>query len=263
MARRIDDGPRPKHAQLSDALSELATRDLGPGTAIPSERELMATYDVSRDTVRKAINGLVADGLLQRIQGKGTFVARPRVESHLHLASFSEDMRRRGLTPSTRLMRVDEERPPADVVRSLRLGARGMAWRIDRVRLADGQPMAIEQGWYPCSLLPDLDTADLTGSLYTLFAHQYGLAIDAAEQTLWGEAAEGATARRLEAPVHTPLLVFRRVSSAAGRPVEHVVSRYRGDRYQVHMSLGAAQGAAKESTRNPRRSTSTRRDRSS
>lgn len=244
MARRIDDGPRPKHAQLSDALSELATRDLGPGTAIPSERELMATYDVSRATVRKAIDGLVASGLLHRIQGKGTFVARPRVESRLHLASFTEDMRRRGLTPSTRLMRVDEERPPAEIARTLRLGARGTAWRIDRVRLADGQPMAIEQGWYPRALLPDLDTEDLTGSLYTLFAERYGLVIDGAEQTLWGEAAEGATARRLEAPVHTPLLVFRRVSSAAGRPVEHVVSRYRGDRYQVHMSLGAASGDA-------------------
>jgi GntR family transcriptional regulator len=243
MARRIDDGPRPKHAQLSDVLAELATRDLGPGASIPSERDLMATYDVSRATVRKAIDSLVVGGLLEKIHGKGTFVARPRIESRLHLASFSEDMRRRGLTPATRLMRVDEERPTADVVRTLRLGARGTAWRIDRVRLADGQPMAVEQGWYPRSLLPDLDTADLTGSLYTLFAERYGLVIDGAEQTLWGESAEGVTARRLEAPAHTPLLVFRRVSSAAGRPVEHVVSRYRGDRYQVHMSLGAATGA--------------------
>ncbi|MBC2932858.1 GntR family transcriptional regulator [Nocardioides sp. zg-1228] len=239
MARRIDDGPRPKHAQLSDVLADLATRELGPDTAIPSERELMATYDVSRATVRRAIESLVAGGLLRRIQGKGTFVAAPRVESHLHLASFSEDMRRRGLVPSTRLMLVDEERPPGDVVGSLQLGERGTAWRIDRVRLADGRPMAIEQGWYPTDLLPGLDTADLTGSLYTLFAERYGLVIDNAEQTVWGESAEGATARRLEAPVHTPLLVFRRVSSAAGRPVEHVVSRYRGDHYQVHMSLRA------------------------
>ena len=262
MARSIDDGPRPKHVQLSDVLAEVATRDLGPGAAIPSERDLMATYDVSRATVRKAIDSLVAGGLLHRIHGKGTFVARPRVESHLHLASFSDDMRRRGLVPSTRMMRVDEERPPAEVAKALRLWPDGTAWRIDRVRLADGQPMAIEQGWYPRSLLPDLDTEDLTGSLYTLFASRYGLVIDAAEQTLWGEAAEGATARRLDAPVHTPLLVFRRVSSAAGRPVEYVVSRYRGDRYQVHMSLGATPGAVKESTANPRSRTSTRRDRS-
>jgi len=255
MARSIDDGPRPKHVQLSDVLAEVATRDLGPGAAIPSERDLMATYDVSRATVRKAIDSLVAGGLLHRIHGKGTFVARPRVESHLHLASFSDDMRRRGLVPSTRMMRVDEERPPAEVAKALRLRPDGTAWRIDRVRLADGQPMAIEQGWYPRALLPDLDTEDLTGSLYTLFASRYGLVIDAAEQTLWGEAAEGATARRLDAPVHTPLLVFRRVSSAAGRPVEYVVSRYRGDRYQVHMSLGATPGAAGKTR-------TTRRDRS-
>ena len=108
MTRRIDDGPRPKHAQLSDVLAELALRELGPDVAIPSERELMTTYDVSRATVRKAIDSLVAGGLLTRIQGKGTFVARPRVESRLHLASFSQDMRRRGLAPSTRLLRSEE-----------------------------------------------------------------------------------------------------------------------------------------------------------
>ena len=248
MVRRIDDGPRPKHAQLSDALADLATRELGPDTAIPSERELMATYDVSRATVRKAIDSLVAGGLLHRIPGKGTFVAAPRVESRLHLASFSQEMRRRGLTPSTRLMLVDEERPPGEVVRSLRLGD-GTAWRIDRVRLADGRPMAIEQGWYPTSVFPGLDTADLTGSLYTLFAERHGIVVDSAEQTVWGESAEGATARRLEAPVHTPLLVFRRISSAGGRPVEHVVSRYRGDHYQVHMSLaGDPRAAGNDST---------------
>jgi GntR family transcriptional regulator len=242
MARLISDGPRPKHAQLSDALAELATRELGPGAAIPSERELMTAYDVSRATVRKAIDSLVAEGLLQRIPAKGTFVASPRVESRLHLASFSQDMRRRGLTPSTRLLRVDEERPPSDVAAALRLGASGLAWRIDRVRLADGEPMALENGWYPQRLLPGLDARDLTGSLYQLFADAYGLVIDAAEQTLWGESAEGATARRLEAPVHTPLLVFRRRSSAGGRPLEFVVSRYRGDRYQVHMSLHGPTG---------------------
>ena len=87
--RTIDHGPRPKHAQLSDVLADLAVRELGPDAAIPSERELMSTYDVSRATVRRAIESLVADGLLQRIQGKGTFVARPRVESRLHLTSFS------------------------------------------------------------------------------------------------------------------------------------------------------------------------------
>jgi GntR family transcriptional regulator len=236
--RVINEGPRPKHAQLSDVLADLATRELGPDAAIPSERELMAAYDVSRATVRKAIESLIADGLLHRIHGKGTFVATPRLESRLHLASFSQDMRRRGLTPSTRLLRIELDEPPADVAEALGLGTDRAAWRLDRVRLADGQPIALENGWYPRTLLPDLDRHDLSGSLYELFAGVYGHTIDSAEQTLWGETADASTARHLDAPVNTPLLVFRRVSCAADRPLEYVVSRYRGDRYQIHMSLG-------------------------
>lgn len=234
----ITDGPRPKHAQLSDVLADLAARELGPDAAIPSERELMTTYDVSRATVRKAIESLIADGLLTRIHGKGTFVATPRLESRLHLASFSQDMRRRGLTPSTRLLSVELDEPPAEVAKALDLSADGAAWRLDRVRLANDEPIALENGWYPQRLFPGLDHHDLGGSLYELFTEVYDLTIENAEQTLWGETADTATARRLDAPVNTPLLVFRRVSYAAGRPLEYVVSRYRGDRYQLHMSLG-------------------------
>src|SRR5262245_60086653 len=190
----------------------MARTELAPDTAIPSERELMATYDVSRATVRKAIDGLVTDGLLQRVHGRGTFVARPRLESRLHLASFSQDMRRRGLTPSTRLLAVELDRPPAEVAEALELDDEALAWRLDRVRLADEQPIAIENGWYPRALLPGLDRHELGGSLYELFADVFDLTIDSAEQTLWGEAADDVVANRLDAPVHTPLLVFRRVS---------------------------------------------------
>jgi len=239
-ARVVLAGPRPKHAQLRDALAELATTELAPDAAIPSERELMATYAVSRDTVRKAINALVGDGLLVKVHGRGTFVARPRLETRLHLASFSQDMRRRGFTPSTRLLAIERTQPPAEVAAALGLDADALAWRLDRVRLADGEPIALENGWHPAALLPGLDRHDLGGSLYELLAVEYGLVIDAAEQTLWGESAGEAVAARLDAPLHTPLLVFRRVSRAGPVPVEHVVSRYRGDRYEVHMSLGRA-----------------------
>jgi GntR family transcriptional regulator len=233
----LSEGPLPKHAQLSAILVELASRELGPGAMIPSERELMERYDVSRSTVRKAIETLISDGVLQRAHGKGTFVSTPRLESRLHLASFSQDMRRRGLTPSTRLLAVDSGVPPPDVSRSLGLTPRGRAWRIERVRLADGVPIALERGWYAQRPLPDLDRQDLTGSLYELFTSRYGLGIDHAEQTLWAEAADDELGRLLDAPVHTPLLVFRRESAARDVPLEHVVSHYRGDRYQLHMSL--------------------------
>jgi GntR family transcriptional regulator, N-acetylglucosamine utilization regulator len=253
----ITDGPRPKHVQLTDLLTSLATEQLGAGAMIPSERELMTAYGLSRATVRKSIESLIASGLLERVHGKGTFVARPRLESQLHLASFSQDMRRRGLTPSTRILAVESERPPADVARGLGLRRNALAWRLSRVRLADGQPIALESGWYPRASFPDLDAQDLGGSLYQLFAETYGLVVDSAEQTLWGESADLPTARLLDAPVHTPLLVFRRLSAAAGRPLEYVVSRYRGDRYQIHMSLGG-DGAGQEARHHsPRKSRST------
>ncbi len=226
-------GPRPKHAQLRDRLAELAS-DLGPDAAIPSERELTTTFDVSRATVRRAVEALIADGLLHRVHGKGTFVARPRLESRLHLASFSQDMRRRGLEPSTRLLTIELAAPPRDVATWF---GEDEAWRVDRLRQADGQPIALEHSWYSRALLPGLDSHDLTGSLYALLVEEYDVVIDSAEQTLWGESAQGRDADVLAAPAHTPLLVFRRLSTSLDRPVEHVVSRYRGDRYQIHMSL--------------------------
>jgi GntR family transcriptional regulator len=136
------------------------------------------------------------------------------------------------------LLRIEPAVPPSEVASALGLASDAEAWRLDRVRLADGQPVALENGWYPLAPLPGLDRQDLSGSLYQVFEEAYGLAIDAAEQTLWGETADGATAARLDAPLHTPLLVFRRVSRAGDQRLEYVVSRYRGDRYQIHMSLG-------------------------
>ena len=233
MSREALSGPRPKHAQLRDRLADLAT-ELGPDAGIPSERELMTTYGVSRATVRRAIESLIADGLLERVHGKGTFVARPRLESRLHLASFSQDMRRRGLEPASRLLTIELATPPTDV--AIWFGEERV-WRIDRLRLADGRPIALEHSWYSSALFPGLDEHDLAGSLYLLLVEHYGIGIDSAEQTLWGESAEGKVADLLAAPTHTPLLVFRRSSTSLGRPVEHAVSRYRGDRYQIHMSL--------------------------
>lgn len=235
VGERIVEGPQPKHQQLRELLIGMVV----PGQAIPSERDLMATYGVSRATVRKAIDGLVTDGLLQRTHGLGTFAVRPRLETRLHLASFSQDMRRRGLNPSTRLVSVTLVEPPAEVTAGLGLEPGEKAWRVVRIRLADNEPIAHEDGWYPARLLPGLDRQDIAGgSLYEILGHHYGLWVDHADQTLWGEAADASLAPLLAAPVAAPLLVFRRVSTAGGRLVEYVVSRYRGDRYQVHMELG-------------------------
>lgn len=237
-AHRLVDGPSPKHVQLSRALARMAREELAPGEMIPSERRLMADYGVSRATVRRAVDGLIVDGLLRRVPAKGTYVAPPRLESRLHLASFTQDMRRRGMHPTTTLVSLERREPAAEVAESLGLADDEPVWEMTRVRRADGRPIAVETGWYPVAVFPGLDEQDLAGSLYEVFSTVYGVTIDSAEQTVWGEVADRPTARHLDGGDATPLLVFRRVSRAAGRPVEYTVSRYRGDRYQVHMSLG-------------------------
>lgn len=237
---RILDGPQTKHEQLRDLIAAEAI----PGKMIPSERELMGRYQVSRATVRKAIDSLVAEGLLRRIQGKGTFAVTPRVGSHLHLASFTQDMLRRGFRPSTRVVGVELVEPPGSVARKLLMGPGERAWNLTRVRLADARPLAVEIGWYPDAIFPELGQHELSGSLYELFANTYRRVIDKADQTLWGEAAQGARAHMLDAPVNTPLLVFERISRSGRIPVECVVSYYRGDMYQVHMSLDSSQPAS-------------------
>lgn len=144
----ILDGPRPKHAQLAAILAAKVPQ-WQAHAAIPSERELMTTYGVSRATVREALRSLVEDGLLYRVHGKGTFVAPQRVETQLHLASFTDDMRRRGLLAATILQGVLLTTPPVEARAALGLRDDDQVWRVDRLRLAGGTPMAFERGYYP------------------------------------------------------------------------------------------------------------------
>ena len=164
-------------------------------------------------------------------------MAPPRVQSHLHLASFTQDMRRRGKTPSTRVVRVGPVEPPPDVAAWFGLGPGRPAWWVERVRLAAGEPMAFEAGWYSPTLLPGLDRHDLARSLYELFAQEYGVVVDTAEQTVHAEVADPTLAHHLDVETGDPLLAFERRSRCAGAPLERVTSHYRGDRYELHISL--------------------------
>jgi GntR family transcriptional regulator len=233
----VVDGPVPKHRQLRDILLAMIDSELMPDAPIPSERDLVTRYGVSRATVREAVGRLVSEGRLYRVRGKGTFVAAPRVESQLHLASFTEDMRRRGHKPSTIVLGADESIPPPPARAALGLTTTDRAYRIERLRSADGVPMAHEVSWLPAGPLPGLLEHDLAGSVYSILARDYGRLLDSAAQTVWAEGADPLRARLLRVPPAAPLLVFRRTSYASGRPMEHVTSWYRADRYQVHMKL--------------------------
>ena len=233
----ITDGVVPKHEQLRAILVRRITEDLEPGDVLPGERQLSADHGVSRITVRAAIGQLVNEGLLVRIHGKGTFVAARTARSRLHLASFNTDMRRLGLVPSTVVLTVARGVPPQATVDALGLRPGEEAVRVRRLRLADGSPMSVDDAWYSAALAPGLDACPLTGSIYELLRERFGVPIDRAEQTVAATEADPEHAALLGLTPGRPVLFFDRVAFSGDRPVEHCCSRYRGDRYEIAMSV--------------------------
>src|SRR4029078_11415492 len=133
----------PKYYRLKKHLLDM-TETLPPGTSVPPERTLAAEFDTSRTTVRQALQELVVEGRLERIQGKGTFVAKPKVSQALQLTSYTEDMRAQGLEPPSQLLDIGYLTPDDRLAELLDITAGGRVLRIERLRMANTEPMAIE-----------------------------------------------------------------------------------------------------------------------
>ena len=225
-----------KRAQVRGILEQLIDSELNPGDAIPSERALVVRLGVSRVTVRQAIADLVETGALERVHGKGTYVTGPQVDSRLHLTSFSREMRDRGLLPATVVLSASEEAADDEVSYALRIRPGRPVVRVERLRTADGTPMAYEVGHYPSMLFPGLLQREL-GSLYDVFASEYGVVVTSGEQTVRAESADASQARILGIAKRAPLLVQERVTYAGDRVMELSTSWYRADRYRIHMAI--------------------------
>ncbi|MDA3648335.1 GntR family transcriptional regulator [Saccharopolyspora indica] len=223
----------PKYWGLKQHLLDML-RSLPPGSPIPTERSLAAEFDVSRTTVRQALAELTVEGRLLRVQGKGTFAAKPKVAQRLQLSSYTEDMRAHGRQPTSRLLEVVEE--PADPELAALLDTRPSATvlRLRRLRLADGEPMAIETTHLPLSRFRGLTgRLESGGSLYQVLRENFEVELGHAEETIETALASPEEAELLGSEVGLPMLLLSRHSfDTEGRPVEWVRSIYRGDRYK-------------------------------
>ncbi len=227
-----------KQSQTRDRVVDLID-GLGVGEAIPSERQLCVDLGVSRLTVRAAIDELVREGYLTRRRGSGTFVREPKIAQELTMTSFSEDMRRRGMRPASKTISITTTMAGAYLGRSLHVSPSERIVVVQRLRLADGETMAIETLHVPESLVPELTGADLEhGSFYELLADRYGIAIVGGIQTIEPTVTNEEESEALGVPLHSPAFLFERTTrSASGQIVEFVRSIYRGDRYRLVTEL--------------------------
>ena len=234
------DTDAPLYTQIRNAIQRsIETGQLKPGDLAPSERDLAEQYHVSRMTARHALQNLATEGFIHRYQGKGSFIADPKIEeSLLELVSFSEDMQRRGLVPTTEVVSVIQESPERDIAAALGIDLGNQVTRIERLRFASGQPMALETSCIPSALCPDIENQDLTGSLYSLLEEKYDLKLARAKQTLEGLPAGQREADLLAIRAGDVLLRLKRTSyDTQGLAVEYVHALYRADKYIFFANL--------------------------
>lgn len=227
-----------KRQQLTDHLLRLIDDDLAPHDRLPTERELAETFEVSRLTVRRALDQLEADGRVYRVQGSGTFVTEPRIAKSVELTSFSEDMRARGFTPGSRLL--ESTVVPASTRHSyaLMISPRDPVVLVRRLRLADEVPMCLETAAFRADLVPGLEEEATSRSLYRTLEQRYNLRLERAEQTIRATVLEPADARLLAVPDFSPALQVERTTfDTRGRAVEHGSSLYRADRYHYELTI--------------------------
>ena len=231
-----------KHVRVRDYLRSLVTHELAVGDAIPSERLLCERFGVSRMTVRQAVDALVVEGLLQREQGRGTFVAPTKMDLELRLASFGEEMRRRGMEPSSKVLAADEVSATPDIADALDLLPGERVFYLHRVRYADGEPMAIEQSWLPTRLAPGLFDDGAPESVYGALRRR-GLEPDWGEDTVAATEVDAQDADLLGLRAGRAVLRITRRSFAGDTACVYSRSSYRADRYVLWVPLRAPRPA--------------------
>jgi len=234
--------PLPKYHRVKEIiLARIADGTWPPGSLLPAEPGLCREFGVSRITVRKAISDLVHEGKIQTVQGKGTFVAKPKVGERFVQRAFGifDDMEQRGLRLTTEVLRQEVIRAPDEIAASLGLRLGERVHVIVRLRSVEGEKILISTTYIPEVLCPGLAHEDLsTGSLFRLLRDRYGIKIGRGERSLEAVAADQWSAYRLELALASPLL---RLDSKAylpdGRAFEYSRTLQRGDRARVDLEF--------------------------
>ena len=234
--------PVPKYHRVKETvLARIADGTWPLGSLLPAEPDLCQEFGVSRITLRKAISDLVHAGKIQTVQGKGTFVATPKVGERFVQRAFGifEDMERRGFRLTTEVLRQEVIRATDEVAARLGLRRGERVHLLVRRRSVEGEKILISTTYIPEALCPDLVSDDLSrGSLFHLLREKYGLKIGRGERSLEAVAADQWQARALDLALASPLLLLEsRAFLPDGRAFEYSQTYQRGDRARVDVEF--------------------------
>jgi GntR family transcriptional regulator len=223
----------PLYARVERVIAaEIAAGSLAVGDRVPTEEGLVERFGVSRITVRRAVQNLVARGLVEVRWGRGTFVAAPRITQPLTaLTGFVEDMVALGRTATAKVLRVEVVPAPAGVAGELDLDAGTYVIHIERVRLADGQPISLDDTYLPRDVGERIAADDLARlPVFELLEQKYAVPLVEATYRLSATGADPHAAAELRIAAGDPVFRIERTSFTTGsRPVDHETLRYRGD----------------------------------
>ena len=237
----VETGGTPLYRRIQADLRErVTTGELPPGTQVETEQELMARYGVSRATVRQALSGLVAEGLLEIRRGRGTYVHGAALEHRLGgFYTFSREIERHGMRPGTRVRAIGVEPADTDVAEGLGLAGGTPVVALTRVRLADDQPIVSETSYLPAARFKGLEETDFAHfSLYETLTTRFGVRPVRARETFVPVLLDEADAGVLGGDAGDPVLSVERTTyDADGVIIEFCQSILRADRYRYSVEL--------------------------
>lgn len=253
---KLDRSGPPAYAQIEDRVAEaIAAGELTPGDRLPSERELATRLNVSRMTLRQALDSLARRGLVHRTVGRrgGTFVAEPKIERDLSApAGLTEQLRRQGHRAGATVVSAEQIRAGRQAADALSIPEGAITHEIVRLRFSDGEPLALERSLFPADRFPGLLDGPLDGSLYEIFEHRYGTRVTRTVERLEPVVADKHEASLLHGKAGMPLLLVQRTAFAEDHvPVEWARDLFRGDRTRVIVESGATDRLALQAMPNP------------
>lgn len=233
--------PLPLYHQIKDVLkNKIENGELEPHERLPSGKDLAEAFDVSQMTIRQALSELAKENYIYRKRGEGSYVAEKKMRhAVLNLNSFSEEMRKRGHEPSSKILKREVQRTDEKLCNRFHCSKKEKILKLKRIRCADGNPLALQIAAIRRKFSPGLEEVDFTNqSLYKTLEEKFDVVISKANQEIEARTASKSEAKYLKIEEGDTVLIIRRtVYAGNGDPIEFTRSIYRSDKYTLYVSL--------------------------